>query len=419
MAPAKELETVLREVQNLRGDQKKLEKALRDANSPAYEIPGLGGSGRGIKQHSDGSMTPIGQRWSKGVGMHEFLIAMYKGLANPNSPEHVEMMRKRFGSTKAALAEFSGVTGGYTVPPEFSAKLLMAVVEKSTAMKEATVVPMTSRTYLIPALDLTTRYGAGTTPFLGGVVANWTEEAQLRTETEPQFRQLELVARELSGFTVASNTILQDNAVGLDALLSQLFTYAIEWYSEYAFLQGNGVGKPLGIVNSPATVFVQASVPGQITLPDVNGMYARLLPQSYERAIWMVSPSAIPSLLNLKDASGRNVFFPVIANSNSGGPVQQDIVWKLLGRPVVVTEKMPAMSATASTRQGVALVDWGLYVIGMRMELEIAVSPHFKFTNNQTVWRFVARLDGRSWLDNTITLADGVTTLSPFVGLTT
>ena len=64
MASANELQTVLREVQNLRGDQKKLEKALRDANSPAYEIPGLGGSGRGIKQHSDGSMTPIGQRWS-------------------------------------------------------------------------------------------------------------------------------------------------------------------------------------------------------------------------------------------------------------------------------------------------------------------------------------------------------------------
>jgi HK97 family phage major capsid protein len=365
---------------------------------------------------SDLGYQPSGKRWFKGVGMGDYLMALQKTWANPASPESEQLM-KRFGSTKTALAESAGLAGGYTVPPEFAAKLLMLAFEDSIAMPSSTVIPMTSRTQLLPALDVTTRYASGTTPFLGGVVASWTEEAALRTETEPQFRQTELVARELSGYTVASNTLLQDNAVGLDALLSQLFTQAVSWYSDFAFIQGNGVGKPQGVLNSPATVFVTAATAGQVSYADVAGMFATLLPQSYKRAGWVISPTAIPYLLQLKDAADQNIFLPRTVNPVDGGPAQQEIVWKLLGLPVHVTEKMPPMVTGTAVKQGIMLVDWGLYLIGMRMEIEIAASVHFKFTNNQTVWRFVARLDGRPWLDNSVQLQDGSTVLSPFVGL--
>ena len=46
----------------------------------------------------------------------------------------------------------------------------------------------------IPYLDVTTVQSAGVTPFFGGVQMYWTAEAQTRTETEPQFKQLELKA---------------------------------------------------------------------------------------------------------------------------------------------------------------------------------------------------------------------------------
>jgi HK97 family phage major capsid protein len=64
-------------------------------------------------------------------------------------------------------------------------------------------------------LDVTTVQASGTSPFFGGVILNWTEEAQTRTETEPQFKMLELKAHELSGYAVSSNILLQDASFGL------------------------------------------------------------------------------------------------------------------------------------------------------------------------------------------------------------
>jgi len=58
-----------------------------------------------------------------------------------------------------------------------------------------------------------------------------------------------------------------------------------------------------------------------------------------------------------------------------------------------------------------------MYVIGDRMALEVAASEHVNFLNNQRTWRVVERVDGQPWVEKAITLADGVSTVSPFVSL--
>jgi hypothetical protein len=98
---------------------------------------------------------------------------------------------------------------------------------------------MASATLQIPYLDVTTVQSAGVSPFFGGVQMYWTAEAQTRTETEPQFKQMELKAWELSGYSVSSNVLLQDSTIGLEKFLMQLFAMSIAWFEEYAFLQGN------------------------------------------------------------------------------------------------------------------------------------------------------------------------------------
>jgi HK97 family phage major capsid protein len=120
--------------------------------------------------------------------------------------------------TKTALAENSGVTGGYIVPPEFAQQLLSTAAEESFIRPRAYVQPMGSATLQFPYLDVTTVQAAGNSPFFGGVVLNWTEEAQTRTETEPQFKMLELKAHELSGYAISSNILLQDASFGLEKL---------------------------------------------------------------------------------------------------------------------------------------------------------------------------------------------------------
>src|SRR6202167_3619521 len=103
----------------------------------------------------------------------------------------------------------------------------------------------------------------------------WTEEAQTRTETEPQFKMMELKANELSGYSVSSNVLLQDAAFGLEKFLFALFGRAIAWYEEYAFLQGNGVGKPMGMLNATAALNVTRATSDEVNFVDMANMWSK------------------------------------------------------------------------------------------------------------------------------------------------
>jgi HK97 family phage major capsid protein len=259
---------------------------------------------------------------------------------------------------------------------------------------------------------VTTVQSAGVSPFFGGVQMTWTAEAQTRTETEPQFKQMELKAWELSGYSVSSNVLLQDSAIGLEKFLMTLFAQAIAWYEEYAFLQGNGVGKPTGILNAGACITSGPNsgarqTSNQVQFQDIAWMWSKLLPYSWPSAIWAFSPSVIPQLLQLKDGNNRAIFISI----DQG--ITKTPTWSLLGRPAFATEKLPALGASGD----IVLIDPGLYVIGDRMQIEIAASEHVNFLKNQMTWRVVERVDGQPWLNNAITLQDGSTTVSPFVSL--
>ena len=309
--------------------------------------------------------------------------------------------------TKAAMAEASGVTGGYTVPTDFYRQLMSLVSERGFIRPNAFVIPMASVNTVIPYLDITTAPSAGNSPFFGGVVMTWTGEAVTRTETEPTFKQMELKAHELSGYTVSSNVLLQDSAFGLEVFLMNLFAMAVSWYEEYAFLRGNGVGKPMGMMTANATIAATRNTANRVLFVDIATMWSKLLPHSWANALWCFSPSVIPDLLRLQDGASRAAFI-----SMDQGAVKAP-TWALLGRPAYPTEKLPALGTTGD----IMLIDPSLYIIGDRQQLEIAASEHVNFLKNQMTWRVVERVDGQPWLDAAITLQDATTTVSPFVRL--
>ncbi len=308
---------------------------------------------------------------------------------------------------KAPLAEASGTTGGYLVPPQFIAELLQLAAEDAIVRPRAYKQPMSSRTAQIPFLDQTTAQTAGRSAFFGGVVANWVGEAGALTETEPTFRLMELVAHKLAGYTLSSTEEQEDSAIGLEQLLKTLFSKAIAWYEDYAFLRGDGVGKPLGILNSPAAISVsRAGGASTFTFADLGAMLKRAPSQSMDKLIWIMHQTVIPQLFALLQANSTQVTF--LTN------VRDKPQWQLLGYPIIFSEKLPALG----TAGDVMLCDFSMYVIGDRRALEIASSEHFKFTNDQMTWRFTYRVDGQPWLNNPITLADGTNTISPFIYLT-
>jgi HK97 family phage major capsid protein len=322
-------------------------------------------------------------------------------------------LEKHYGSTvtKTALsASAGGVTGGYTVPEELRQDLLKDVAEESLFRPRALVVPMASATVRLPLPDATTAQAAGVPPFFGGISLRWLAEAQTRTESEPAFRLVELKANDLTGYALAANVLLADAGRPLDAFLRRLFARSLAWFEDYAFLVGDGVGKPLGVTKTPAAVSVTRQEGAAFTLGDVAALSGALLPASWGRACWAVSPTAWKALGQPAGAGG----FQFQANENYAGlPGRPHFV--LDGRPGYVTEKLPA----CGTAGDVVLFDPALYVIGDRGAVEVAFSQDepTAFLRNQAVWRVTSRVDGRPWLDSPVTLPDTTSTVSPYVYL--
>lgn len=305
------------------------------------------------------------------------------------------------------MSEGAGGEGGFLVPEEFRVELLMLALEQAVVRPRARVIPMGAPTVKIPAI----RDASHATSVFGGVQASWVGEAgSVSTVREPTFQQIVLSARKLTGYTRASNELAQDSAISLEAIINELFPQAIAYFEDDAFINGTGAGQPLGILNADALVS-QAKETGQaantVVYENVVKMFSRMLPQSLNRAVWVMHPNVFPQIAVMSVSVGTGGSVVWMANAASGAPNS------ILGRPIVFSEKCQ----TLGTAGDIYFVDFGHYLIGDRMALQIASSPHVQFNTDETVWRFTQRVDGRPWIATALTPRFGTTTLSPFVSL--
>ena len=307
---------------------------------------------------------------------------------------------------KAAMSSQGGTAGGYTVPTDFLPRLFQYVSEKAIVRPRAYRHPMRGQAVEIPYLDQVTAQSAGDSAYFGGFVLRWGEEASTINESEPSVKQLKLVAHELKGYAYLSNTLLHDEAVGLEAVLYQLMGDAVAWYEDYHFLRGDGAGKPLGAATWAGAISVSRNTANQFKLDDAAQMLSRLTPGwNPQSTCWAMHPYVQRYLWQMADAAGNVIY---IDNARERPQTM------LFGFPVCVTEKLPALG----TAKDVLLGDWSKYVVGDKQEVEFAYSEHYRFLNNQGTWRVVTRLDGQPWMRDKVTLADASSSVSPFVYLT-
>jgi HK97 family phage major capsid protein len=179
------------------------------------------------------------------------------------------------------------------------------------------------------------------------------------------------------------------------------------------FMSGTGVGEPLGFLGAgnPAAISV-ATEAGQaidtILYENIVHMYARMLPSSLNKAVWLISPDTIPELytMALSVGTGGNSVF--VANASGPGPQT------LFGRPIIITEKAGKLGDLGD----INFVDLSYYLLGDRQSMSASSSTDYKFGNDQTAFRIIQRVDGRPWMQSALTPKNGGNTLSPFVSLT-
>ena len=312
-------------------------------------------------------------------------------------------------AVKADLAEESGATGGYLVPPEYSSQILQMALGMSVVRPRARVIRMRGREFNVPALSYSGTT-AGVAHQLGGLRTYWVAEGGTLTESEPTFEQIKLVANKLGGYTQITAE-LEEDAEGISDLLMQLFAQGIAFAEDYAFLNGDGANQPLGVFNSPALIS-EAAGATTFVLSDAASMMEKFLP-SRQSGVWLAHPFALHEFVEMADGSGASNNLIWLSNTREAPPIT------FFGQPVIFTEAMPVLpaAAAAANKGGVLLADFGYYYIGDRGGLRIDYSEHFAFTSDLGTWRFIKRVDGQPAVSQAMYLADGTNQVSPFVTL--
>jgi HK97 family phage major capsid protein len=303
------------------------------------------------------------------------------------------------------LAEGAGNTGGYLVPEEFSSEILKVELESSIVRSSgARIIPMNSATLKIPALNMASN-AAGS--MYGGITAYWAAENASLTESQPDFKRVTLEPKKLIGYTESSDEMVDDAIISMGNLLSDMFGGVLAFEEDAAFFTGDGRGKPLGITVAPCYVTVSRSSGSTIVTSDIVNLLSRFK-GDLKRAKFVVNQSALPAIYKLMDDNDNYIWHP-----GTNGSIATAAPGTLYGIPIQVSEKVAAVGTTGD----LLLCDFGYYLIGDRKGVSVEESMHYKFANDQKVWRIIKRVDGQPWLDSAITPRKGGSSLSPFVGI--
>lgn len=254
--------------------------------------------------------------------------------------------------------------GGYLVRPELSNFVVTRVFETSPMRLVANVESgaSKSREYLIDDDE---------------AASGWIAEGGTQGATDtPELGQKEIVAHTQRAQPSATWEMLADAYLDVEAWLAGKVADKFARTENTAFITGNGVGKPRGILTyanrSSAEVYqrdaIRQLVTGAAANVTADGFITQqnALKENYQaRAVWMMKRSTFGEALKLKGSD--NYFFSPVLLRDGQASIQ------LLGKTVVFADDIPAVGAG---NLSVVYGDFSLgYTIYDRVGLQIIRDP--------------------------------------------
>jgi HK97 family phage major capsid protein len=315
----------------------------------------------------------------------------------------------RLYNAATGLNETSPSDGGFLVQTDFSSELLQEVYATGLLAPRCRRISISgnSNGIKINGVDETSRASTRS----GGIVGYWKDEAAQKTASKPKFRQIELTLHKLIGLCYATDELLAD-AAALEGFIRQAFAAEFGFLLDDAIIRGTGAGQPLGILNAGCLVTVTKEA-GQgadtIVWENVVKMYARLFAGSRANSIWLINQAAESQLMQMAMSVGTGgvpVYLP------AGGASQSPYA-TLFGRPVIAIEQCSALGDVGD----IIFADFNGYILAEKGGIESAMSIHVKFDYDESVFRFVLRVDGQPVRASSLTPYKGSDALSHFVAL--
>lgn len=259
--------------------------------------------------------------------------------------------------------------GGFLVPDEFENTLVEALADQNIMRSLANVITTSSGDKNIPVVA-----SKGT--------ASWVAEEGAATDSDDSFTLVTLGAHKLVTIMKVSEELLNDSAFNLENYISNEYARRIGTAEEEAFINGNGSGKPTGVLVN-AQLGVTTAVNNAITFDEIINLYHSLRIPYRNKAQWLMSDSTAKVIRRLKDNNGQYIWQPSVQVG------QPD---KLLNNPIKISDFVPAIAPTAKI---MAFGDFSYYWIADRQGRAFQRLNELYAVNGQVGFRAYQRVDGK------------------------
>ena len=230
-----------------------------------------------------------------------------------------------------ALSVGSDPDGGYLVTPAMSSKIVQAVFETSPMRQLASVE--TISTDSLELLDDHDQAAAG-----------WTAETGAVSETAtPILAKRSIPTHELYAQPKATQKLVDDAAIDIESWLATKISDIFSRKENTAFVSGNGVGQPRGILTYPAGTSwgqveqINSGTSGAVTADGLIKIFYALKDAYSKRASFLMNRTVVQAVRLLKEATTNQYLWqPGLA---AGAPDT------LMGVPVYMASDMPTAVA--------------------------------------------------------------------------
>lgn len=244
-------------------------------------------------------------------------------------------LRTNFRQVSDILQEGVDADGGYLVPEEYDSRLIDTLEEENIMRKLGHVIT-TSGEHKINI--------AATKP-----AAAWVEEGGALTFGDATFSQILLDAHKLHVAIKVTEELLYDNAFGLENYIIDQFGKALANAEEDAFLNGTGVGQPLGLFAKTGGGTTAETLTAALKADDILNLIYVLKRPYRKNASFIINDKNLAVIRKLKDNNGAYMWQP---SYQAGEPD------KILGYDVHTSAYAP--------EDAIAFGDYSYYNIGDR-----------------------------------------------------
>ncbi|MCD2177484.1 phage major capsid protein [Rhizobium sp. C1] len=266
-----------------------------------------------------------------------------------------------------AMSIGSGADGGYTVTPELDAEIGRRLSVVSPIRALATVRQVSTAVLKKPFAT-------------SGMATGWAGETAARPQTSSaQLAELAFPVMELYAMPAATQALLDDSAVDIEAWMSSEIEIAFAEQEGAAFVNGDGVTQPSGFLTAPKAAdaswswgklgYVTTGVSGGFAASGasdvlIDTIYA--LKAGYrQNASIVMNRKTQNQIRRFKDANGNYLWLPP---TGPGQPAS------LMGYPVVEAEDMPNIGADSFS---IAIGDFRAgYLVVDRLGVRVLRDPY-------------------------------------------